>query len=202
MAMLPTLIDLPSDYLTALGRVVVRWSFVERQLMNIVYLLLGVSKKHGRVAVREPRADECMSMIQQLMQLENVKVSSVDLDITSKVLAKLKSTRDTLAHGLWLQEPSGKVLIQVTSGTSRPDPKAPKVSKRVNPHGMEVTPSDLEMLAEQIKQLMLALDIVHREIEAQVPSSKPRSRVLDLPDRHAPDRKNEGQDNQPTPSRE
>ncbi len=200
--MLPTLIDLPSDYLVGLGRVVVRWSFVERQLMNIVYLLLGVSKKHGRVAVREPRADECITMIRQLMHLEKVTVHSIDLDRLSKALASIKNTRDTLAHGLWLQGPNDTVLIQVTGGTWKPDPKSPKIAKRIDPEGMGVTPTDLETLSDQIKQMMQALDVLHREIEAQVPSSKPRSRTLDLPDRRAQDRRNEALNSPPKPSQE
>ena len=73
MKTFPVIKRLPTNYYTHIGRVVSRWAYLEWKLRRIVYALLQVGPKHGRIAVREPRVVDCIVMIEDLMFLEKMK---------------------------------------------------------------------------------------------------------------------------------
>lgn len=60
---------LPTKYSTAIGRMITRFAALESALRNLIYALLELDPKMGRVAVRNPRIEESFTMIRDLMGL-------------------------------------------------------------------------------------------------------------------------------------
>ena len=62
------LATLPPGYSKFLGDIVAGWSLIEHILTGCVYRLLALTPREGRIAVREPRAEDRLTMIQQLAE--------------------------------------------------------------------------------------------------------------------------------------
>jgi hypothetical protein len=169
MKVFPTTIDLPKSYMEGIGRICVNWAFQERQLANITYGILGINPKQGRVSVRSPRASENLLMIQQLLDLENIKVESIDISKLVKSLQDLERLRDMVAHGVWLLNPQDKqLLLQSLSGNWKPDPKAAKVARRIKPEGVAVNEGDLNDLASRIKKTIDVTKTLSHELAEKI----------------------------------
>lgn len=97
--------SLPVAHSREIGRIVTHWSFLEWRLKNVAYALLGIGPKEGRLAVRQPRASDYVTMLQDLLDLKHVPVS-VDLQKFRKLLNDLGDYRNSLVHGVWLKHPS------------------------------------------------------------------------------------------------
>lgn len=172
MKVFPTETELGEELNAAIGRTIVHWSFIEGQFRKMCYMLLQISMPHGRIAVRSPRADEHLSMIKQIIAMDGYSVKSIDLEELSKSLRTLEKYRDLIAHGIWLKNPeTGQLMVQDLSGNWRPDPKSPKVAKRIKPLGVVVNASELNNLAEQMKAVSSAISIMHDELGPQVLAS-------------------------------
>lgn len=171
MQTFPVLIDLPKDYLIAIGRIVVTWSLIERQLANIVYMLLRVDKKRGRLAIRSPRAFEYITMIEQLSELDTIAVNRQDLSALKALLEKVQKYRDLAIHGAWLRGADDHVYVQDISGNWRPGKAKTKVPRRVKPEAVEVSAEDLAGFADKMRTAALLIDRVHQETEAQLRAS-------------------------------
>lgn len=186
MNVYPILRELPNEYLAAIGLVCFEWAQQERTLMNITFGLLNVGPKHGRVAVRSPRATDQVAMIRQLMHLEKVRSEEVDLDRLSETLGKLERYRDLVAHGIWLRGENDTVLLQDLSGNWRPDPKQPKVSRRITPQGVGIDPEGLQTLARLIRETRKATELLSAELASKLLPLRQKSQQL-LPEDHLPD---------------
>jgi hypothetical protein len=51
-------IDLPPSYCRGIGRIAVKHAALEYQLNQFSYLLIGVDRRVGRIAIRDPRTEE------------------------------------------------------------------------------------------------------------------------------------------------
>lgn len=173
MQKFPVVFDLPLSYLQAIGRVCVWWAWQERLLSNIVYMLLGIGPKHGRIAVRSPRADEQITLIRQLMGLENVTSSELELTKLANSLRAIQKLRDLVAHGIWLKNTeTGEIMIQDISGNWKPDPRTPKIAKRIKPEGVVIAEGDIDKITDLLRETLRSTEILYQEIKAQLPSSR------------------------------
>jgi hypothetical protein len=160
----PVRMELPSDYLIGIGAVCFEWAILERGLSQITYGLLNIGQKHGRVAVRSPRASDQIAMIRQLMHLENVTSEAVDLDKLAETLGKLEKLRDMIAHGTWMRGEKDEFLLQDLGGNWKPDPHGKKVARRITPEGVMVESDSLLELGKAIKSARGAVDQLAREL--------------------------------------
>lgn len=177
----PIRFELPEDYLAGIGAVCFEWALQERALQYITYGLLKIGPKHGRVAVRSPRATDQITMIRQLMDIEKL-TTTVDLKLYSANLGRLEKLRDLVAHGTWLKGSAGEYVLQDLSGTWKPDPHGPSVSKRITPAGMAVEAKNLLELASLIRIGRVGADQLGKELEAQ------RRALLSKPPQQSSDR--------------
>lgn len=184
MASLPTITDLPEPYVIGIGKVIVKHAFVERQLQKIGYMLLGIGPKQGRVAVRSPRGDEHVSMIEQIMGLEGITAEGFDLNALKKTLSTFQRYRDLIAHGVWLHDKANnQIAIQDISGNWRPDPQGPKVARRISPQGILITAESLEEFAAAIGRLSADINVLHQALGAQVLALRKKRHERTPPDR-------------------
>lgn len=135
--------ELPASMSKAIGRIITRWSYLEHCLQNIVWELCNLDAKQGRIAVREPRADERVAMIEDLAFLRGIPLQPKTMKGLKEHLAEAKFFRDTLAHSGWFySEKDQSWAAQVTKGTW-PKPNLPKgqqpisqeLKKRLKPGG-------------------------------------------------------------------
>lgn len=163
---------LPAAHCREIGRIITRWAFLEWRLRNVAYILLNVSPKQGRLAIREPRATDYLTMLQDLMDLAKVKVTA-DFAAFHKLLEVLGNHRDRLAHGIWIRHPDFKEpILQLTKGSWRPDPTGPKAKRVISPEGALIR---LRELREFVPLIDRAIDSSAR-LELEVSRALVRSR--------------------------
>ena len=147
MTVLPVALKLPRAYLIGIGRVTTTWALVEHEVRRAVFAALGVGPKHGRVAVRDPRADESIILITDLLRIDGIDFNAQATKQLASLLKNLKESRDVVCHSLWLNGPKRSICIQDLSGTWNPDPKKPAVKRKVHPQALPVKSEALERLA-------------------------------------------------------
>jgi hypothetical protein len=174
MKVLPVIRELPVPYLEGIGAVCFEWALLERELALVAYMVLKLGPKQGRLAVRSPRANERLTMIRQLMSLENLEAKGVDLDALGASLTKLQTLRDQMAHGTFLRGRKGEIYLQNLSGHWKPDQKEPKVARRIKPEGVVITADDMKNLGKLIAGCTVAVHQLGLELERARGSSQQR----------------------------
>lgn len=113
----------------------------------------------GRLAVREPRAAECLDLIVDLMELRGIKTSYKDVQALRGRLVKAENERDHLAHTVWLRPYGSRgYFTQQTKGNWPNVPKHDIMRKK------KITP-ELRIIIDfkkQEKELDEITDIVFR----------------------------------------
>jgi hypothetical protein len=100
---LPVVLNLSPLLCREIGRVITRHAYLEWRLSKIIYALLSVGPKEGRLAVREPRATDRLVLIRDLVHLKGLEIRA-DLDLLAEAIDSVTRQRDQLAHGIWLRD--------------------------------------------------------------------------------------------------
>lgn len=157
---------LPRRYLEAIGLVVANWARLETELLSTAYLLLRLDKKRGRLIYSPNRAHEIVNTISDLLGLEAVSVTSVDLKKLEGNLKTLKSRRDLVAHSIWLHGPKRTYMVQSTAGAVSIN--GTSVKRKVRPEGIPATPNDLHALADDVFQATLEAVRLRQELQEKL----------------------------------
>lgn len=180
--------SLPMAHNREIGRIVTHWSHLEWRLKNVVYVLLGIGPKEGRLAVREIRASSYATMIEDLLDVKCVSVS-IDLGNFRKLLSELGDHRNRLVHGVWLKHPSySDPVLQLTKGESTPDPTNPagKRKRVIDPEGILVKADELRKFVPLIDRAAATAGRLELEVRRAFTSRakpvlrwrrRPRSRI-------------------------
>ena len=159
---------LPDEYLLLVGEIITLWAYQEHMLRSLTYLMLGVGPKRGRIAVRSPRAADLVTMIGDLLLVDGVKLSVVDLKEFANQLAFIERTRDMLAHNIWTKSDSGRLRIRKTSGKVLSKPGETKIPLRIEPAAVSVTLKNLQGVVSAIQTTIENTHCLLRDIEAQL----------------------------------
>jgi hypothetical protein len=170
--LLPVVNDIPDNYAATVGRIIATWSEVEWMIRSSSYPLLGLTSKEGRVAVRDPRLEDHITMIEQLLSLRGLKIES-NLPAIQKFLRQLANYRDLLAHGVWMRDENNNLYIQHVSGNWQPDKSGPSISRKISPEGVQVELKTLEMLLQLMRSVLETVRDMSSEI-VRVAASSPR----------------------------
>ena len=180
MATLPIAKGLPTNYAASIGRIISRFAYTEWLISYITYKLLHIGPKHGRVAVRTPRVEDGLTMIEQLMLLDKITIS-INTKTLKTALKHLENERDMLAHGVWMRHPGFRTLhIQVTKGNWKPDSLSPAVSRKIKPEGREIKIAYLKDLRKKLETAISDLKQLSRQIDVVLKSSPQRSQKLQI----------------------
>jgi len=118
---------------------VVRFAILESTWRRLVWDLLELDAKFGRVAVRSPRASDAFAMIQDLISLRGFKTDT-DLKVLGKMCRDLEEFRDKIAHGVWVKHEKSKLpTLQVTVGTHPKTQGEGSVKAKIEPMAFNVT---------------------------------------------------------------
>ena len=171
-----TLVEaLPDNLLREIGRVVFAHAVLENHLTGFAHAALQVSRKEGRIAVREPRLTDRFEMILDLMAVHEVSCT-VDTTVLRKRIEDCSRQRDQLAHGIWVQVPDGRTLLRLTKGNWQPV-KGQKAKRLITPQGIEFDEQDGIVLSGFIRQTTHILIEMSNEVLPQVSRSRDKWRV-------------------------
>lgn len=167
---------LPVRYNTEIGRIITRWALAEFVLREVAYLLLGLGPKEGRIAVREPRVDDYLTMILDLMLIYKIKTSAKTTSLRN-LLRECESIRDRLAHGIWLKHEGSKLpVIQEVKGKYPPAPGAKSVKARIAPRASVIPIETLIQCTRNIKHCIAQIYKLKHEITLQQTTRPEESR--------------------------
>ena len=131
--------------------------------------MLRLNAKERRVSVREPRAVDHVTMIQNLAHMNAIKVT-IDWKKLRKSLGQIENARDRLAHGIWLKHKTLKEpTLQVIKGSYPPTPGAKTIKARIEPQAMPVPLSDLRTITHNIGVVTVVIENLGQQISGQLP---------------------------------
>ena len=158
---------LPTKYSTAIGRMITRFAALESALRNLIYALLELERKMGRVAVRNPRIDESFTMIRDLMGLRSF-TTILDMKRLASDCKKMEQFRDKIAHGVWVRHPQSDLpVLQVTTGTFPEKPGGKSIKGRIQPAAFNVTLEDFRSHTRAVDFAYKTVMQLGRELNAQ-----------------------------------
>lgn len=176
MATYPVIYRLPTQYSTAIGRHVTRFAALESALRNLIYALLELNPKMGRVAVRNPRIQESFTIIQDLMGLRSF-TTTLDVKLLARECKKLEQFRDKIAHGVWVKHSKSDLpVLQVTAGTHPEKPGGKSIKGRIRPAALRVTLEDFSSYTRGVDFAFKAVTQLSRELGKQHDTLHKKSR--------------------------
>ena len=160
--------ELPASINREIGKIIVRWSYLEYCVQKIVWLLAGVPEIVGRFAIREPRFTDRLEMIRDLAPLRGIKWSEAKFQAYLQQATAAQNRRDLLAHGLWTKYPDGTLRVIHTRGQHPKNrTQVPHRSRKVSPEALFVTVPELQMMISRIDLLITEAVSLERDIQAQ-----------------------------------
>src|SRR5689334_21042598 len=119
MQQMPLTLDIPGSFCREIGRIMVNHACIECRLRHIAYDVLGLDPKQGRLAVKEGRTHERLTLIEDLLGLRRLTVPTKMGPLKAK-LQQLTVQRDQLAHGIWGRPENGDLHLRITRGEWQP----------------------------------------------------------------------------------
>ena len=151
--------DLAPQILAEIGKTMVLFANLEWRLSRFAYALLGVDRNLGRIAVREPRAQDRFDMVCDLLAYREIAVRK-DRAAIRQMIADCEEKRNLVAHSVWVREPKyGTTRLVKTSGHWQPTPKhPPKTKRKTAPEAVEFELEDAIALNEKLQSLIATIE--------------------------------------------
>ena len=168
----PVTLDLPSDLLPWIGKIVSYWALAEWIQAGTIAKLLNIGRKEGRVMFGA-RIGNSLSKIKQLMEIKEIPLPA-DLSDASMLLSRCDEARNLLGHGVWMLDPeSGDMCVQNASGQWKQ--AQPPVSKRKYPEAFFPTNPWFEETLEEVKSAIRWLQALDGHIDTALATSPEKS---------------------------
>lgn len=140
---------LPAHINTGIGKIAVRWSFLEASLQTTIWNLAQVTHPFGRVAIRQPRLDDRLAMIEDLAMMRGIELNESEISKLRAAIKKIAPKRDALVHGYWTKYKRGWCVTNVRGTWSKDVPHPRK--KTIVPESLIVTKGGLAVIREEIE---------------------------------------------------
>ena len=154
---------LPPTHSMEIGRIITRFAYAEHLLRSTVYRLLRISPKQGRITVRQPRAAEQITLIQDLSRLGGLKLT-VDWKELKKTLRELEAYRNKLAHGIWVYHAETKTPVLQDLSGAYVDTGGMHEKPKINPISVVITLRDLRRMTRNIDTTIDYLRSLNRTV--------------------------------------
>ena len=161
---------LPATLCREIGRMISRWAFLENYLQRTLWKVMGISKEEGRLAVREPRLEERVELIADLMHVYGLKVDDKLISTLADGIRNQVRIRDAVAHGAWsFSDDYGDWQVTNTKGTWDKQER-PKIErkKKINPEGILLGVAALRNRIFAIDEIITNATILHDSIVEQI----------------------------------
>jgi len=166
--------DLPAPMCRDIGRLMVRFAYVENYLQGIVYLLVGCDQGIGRLAIREPRATDRLELILDLIAAKNLTQPDIDFKTLRKALTDAEKMRNLCAHSAWTwAEERNSWALLVAQGQWPEIPKSDRArrNKRLFPEGSLIRRETIPLYVKTMDDIVLILKELQANLTEQLQSS-------------------------------
>lgn len=167
---------LPPSVSREVGRVIQRYALLEHRFFILIYGLLRIDQKLGRVAVREARGKDLVDVVRILMEAHGQIPLKPWWQKLHKKMESAATQRDLLAHGIWVRHPTTKqIFLRVTRGNWQPDGAQGKVSRKIKPEGVPFGPTESRAALAVIREISEMQMVLRREVDAWLKASRKKS---------------------------
>jgi hypothetical protein len=163
--------DLTASMSRDIGRLIVRYAYLEQYLQSTIYMVIGVEAGIGRLAVREPgRLTDKLDLLLDLMAARKLQLPD-DLNIKEvrEAIDDTMDMRNLCAHSTWTWNAEHAAwTVFVSRGQWEGIPKAERArkNKKLFPEGQIVRPRTLKLYVDgtdAIRKALLQLQASLRE---------------------------------------
>lgn len=161
--MLPVAKTLPQGKAASIGRTLMRYAYLEWRLAYIVYRLLGISIKQGRVAVKLPQSRACINIIEDLLAFLGV-ITNFNFRQLGKKLEAAERARNVLAHSVY-QVDGKTILVQVVRGSWELDQEFEPVKRVLQPESKVLDVAFLSMQRRLVEHAIMATEELAEFVE-------------------------------------
>jgi hypothetical protein len=166
----PAEYKLPANFNREIGRIMVHWAYFENASRRVLWDMLKVGPKIGRVAVRDPRIDDRLEMILDIAYLNKIKIDQSRIKTLISRTNEVLKWRDLVAHGIWIPTGSGW-LVQMIGGNYPKDYETEHRKRRIHPEGVNVDVDGLRTVTDGIDMLIDEITSIGADIQAQLRQS-------------------------------
>ena len=168
----PVRLRLPVDYSTEIGRIITRWALLESRLRDTTHTLVDCGPKIGRLAVLEPRAQDYITMIQDICKVLKI-TTTFDFKDTRKRIEEIKFYRDAIANGIWLKHEGTKLpVLRVVRGKYQLPGSGKSFKARIDPQSLVIDLPTMKQLRKGIEMMIVRVDRFRREVKAEIDARK------------------------------
>jgi len=168
---------LPAAVAGAIGQIVAREAYVEWVLGQVMYSLMEISIKQGRVILKYPRPGQYIAAIRDLYDFHGIE-SAVSLEDLSRKLDLADRTRNVLTRSVYMRGPGkGSSLVIARS------PWDPGPGGETQPETQEVDDKFLEQCRHNVEAAVAAAEKFHETTNRVLRSLHERRRTQRALDR-------------------
>jgi hypothetical protein len=150
--------DFPRWIASGIGQVVAEWSVLERELEELIRLLMDADIQTVRIVTNRMNARTRISTATNLIKARILQRKLKKQDRTrfvklgKTIQDKLQSRRDMLAHGLWTKYQSSWCVMKLRQSRATPQlmPTLKTLSRAVLPQREVITRNSLRIIARDI----------------------------------------------------
>jgi hypothetical protein len=135
----------------------------------MIYDILPIGPKEGRIAVKEPSAEERFTIITDLLNLKGINLT-VDIKYLRKEIKYIADRRNEIVHGTWLDN-GDEILLRLTKGDRQPAPNTQSKKRKIYPEAVRFGPEELKHLLVRIDDLTTRLISMSIEICGKISKS-------------------------------
>ena len=152
-ALAPVAAPLPAATAAAIGNAIARHSYLDWVLGQVLYSLMEISVKTGRVVVRPPRPAEYVHAVRDLFAFHTIE-AKFDFDTLAKRLERADASRHVLARCVYMHDLDAASKDEIRVGLG-PWASSHEAAKAIAAEGVRV---DGAFLAKRRREIEDAID--------------------------------------------
>ena len=177
--------DLPKWLTSELGQITVEWSMLERDMEEVIRLLMDAGIKTGRITTTGMNLRTRVIVATNFLQayIYDDRIDSKILDdfakIGTKIVEKTESKRNMVVHGLWAKHEGQWWVLRNSASRAVPmlQPQLKRLARAVLPQREVITCDKLEAITAEIIQASHDVLAMHGRIETALAPLQHKSPV-------------------------
>jgi hypothetical protein len=172
--------DLPQWIISRIGQILVEWSVLERELEQLIQMLVNTDIGIARIITNRMNARERISAISSLIEWyvyhEQLGASFLKEfnKLGNRVTATTQNKRDMVAHGLWSRIEGRWCVLKMRGQRATPKlrPELEKLSRRFLPQREIITREKLDAIIEEIISDARAIEGFCKRVHRMLPKEQ------------------------------
>ena len=154
-------VQLPAKYYARIGEITFRWATLEFQLQEIIWLVMGLDNKQGRVMTVGMDVTPLVAIFKNLTNrwIDNPTYRQ-EVNSIGNSIKKLKSWRNAIVHGIWCETISKPHRVDLHH--------LYEPHQRLMPEATHLTPSELSAIAADLGHLNARLEALRLALKADL----------------------------------